>query len=183
MADGHIYYYLERDFSIIDMNPAKDLKLLPVRENQLCFGCSPLNPSGLHMRFHTDGQALFSWLKVPGHLIGWENMVHGGVITTILDEIMGWSAIYLLKRMTLTKSISIDFLKPVYSESPLRAEGRLVEVKSEREALMEGLLFDSDNSLRSRAFGTFALFPPDAAKKLGMMDELSVEAVDRIISA
>ncbi|MEN6439197.1 MAG: PaaI family thioesterase [Syntrophobacter sp.] len=182
MADGLIYYQ-EGDFPVIDMNPEKDLRLLPVRENQLCFGCSPLNPSGLHMRFHTDGTALFSWLEVPEHLIGWENMVHGGVITTILDEIMGWSAIYLLKRMTLTKSISIDFLKPVYSQTRLRAEGRLVEVKSEREALMEGLLFDSNDSLRSRAFGTFALFPPDAAKKMGMMDELSVESVERLISS
>lgn len=165
------------------VNPAKDLKLLPVREDQFCFGCSPQNPSGLHMRFHTDGQTLFSWLKVPEHLTGWENMVHGGVITTILDEIMGWAAIYLLRRMTLTKSISIDFLKPVYAKDTIRAEGRLLEVKSDREALMEGLLFDADDSLRSRALGTFAMFPPDAARKMGMMDELSIEAAERIISA
>ncbi len=58
-----------------------------------CFGCSQKNPHGLKMRFYTDDTALYSWLNVPTHLCGWDGIVHGGVLSTILDEIMGWSAI------------------------------------------------------------------------------------------
>ena len=160
----------------------ENLRLLPIRDNHHCFGCSPINPSGLHMRFYTDGEALFSWLSVPAHLSGWRDLVHGGVTTTILDEIMGWSAIYLLKTLCLTKSISIDFLKPVYVGRELQAEGRLLTVKSGREAVMEGFLLDSEGNLCSKAIGTFALFPPAMAERLGMMDDAVRMDLERLTS-
>ena len=77
----------------------ENLKELPSGRNHNCFGCSPINPSGLRMRFFTDGKAVYSRLQVPAHLCGWSNIVHGGVLTTILDEIMSWAAIRLLQRM------------------------------------------------------------------------------------
>ncbi|MFZ2445571.1 MAG: PaaI family thioesterase [Syntrophobacteraceae bacterium] len=134
------------------------------------------------MRFHTDGKALFSWLTLSSHLSGWQNLVHGGVITTMLDEVMGWSAIYLLKRLVLTKSITVDFLKPVYIENEIRVEGRVSAVKNEREAVMEGLLFDTEGQLCSRARGLFALFPPAMAKKMGMSDDVVLRDLVRLIS-
>jgi uncharacterized protein (TIGR00369 family) len=160
----------------------ENLRLLPLRDNHHCFGCSPINSSGLRMTFYTDGEALYSWLKVPAHLSGWKDLVHGGVIATILDEIMGWSAIYLLKTLTLTKSISIDFLKPVYVGRELQAEGRLLTVKSDREAVMEGFLLDKEGNLCSKATGTFALFPPDVAERLGMMDDAIRMDLERLTS-
>lgn len=157
------------------------MKLLPTRANHNCFGCSPLNPSGLQMKFHTDGEALYSWVTVPSRFPGWKNLVHGGVITTILDEIMGWSTIYLLKTTVLTKSLAVDFLRPVYIERELRAEGRVVAKKSEREAEMEGRLFDSEGNLCSRARGTFALFTPELALRRGVLDRDSWEELKHLI--
>ncbi len=95
------------------MNPPKKLRELPNSRNHNCFGCSPANPSGLQMKFLTDGEAVYSQLEVPEHLCGWSNIVHGGVLTTILDEIMSWSAIHLLKRIALTRTLTVEFLKPV----------------------------------------------------------------------
>ncbi len=157
------------------------LKALPVRENHYCFGCSPLNPSGLQMRFHTDGKALFSWVTVPAHLCGWQDLVHGGVITTMLDEVMGWSTIYLLKCFPLTKSISVDFLKPVYAGKEIRVEGRLSSVR-ERESVMEALLYDREGNLCSRAGGVFALLPVQKAREMGMNDAV-LRDLDRVFSS
>lgn len=134
------------------------------------------------MSFYTDGEALFSWLRVPAHLSGWKDLVHGGVITTILDEIMGWSAIYLLKTLVLTKSISIEFLRPVYVGRELQAQGRLLTVKGEKEAIMEGALLDSEGNLCSKANGTFAIFPPEKAQRLGMMDDAIRMDLERLTS-
>jgi acyl-coenzyme A thioesterase PaaI-like protein len=51
------------------------------------------------------------FLTVPEHLCGWSKMVHGGVVTTILDEIMSWSALYLLKKVIVTRTMTIEFIK------------------------------------------------------------------------
>lgn len=133
------------------------------------------------MRFHTDGKALFSWVTVPAHLCGWQDLVHGGVITTMLDEVMGWSTIYLLKCFPLTKSISVDFLKPVYAGREIRVEGRLSS-KSERESVMEALLYDSEGRLCSRAGGVFALMPVQKARDFGM-SEAVLQDIEKVFSS
>lgn len=148
---------------------------LPTLENNKCFGCSPLNPSGLQMKFFTDEKSLFSEVTIPEHLCGWDRLVHGGVIATILDEIMSWSAITLLKRIILTKSMTIDFIKPVYVGHVVTVEGMVLERQSEREALMEGLLYNAEGKLCARSQGTFALFTPDAAIRMAIMSKDDVK--------
>lgn len=163
------------------MSEGVDYRELPVRENHNCFGCSQTNAAGLHMRFSTDGKALYSNLTVPDHLCGWGNIVHGGVQTTILDEIMGWTALHLLKRVTLTKSITTDFLRPVYAGQPLRAEGRVQERTGTREVLLEATLRNGDGKLCTKAVGRFGLFTLEAVKKLRILDDAALKAVEHLV--
>lgn len=156
---------------------------LPSRENHRCFGCSPINPCGLQMKFFSDGNIVFSELTVPDHLSGWQNLVHGGITSTMLDEIMGWSAIYLLKRFVLTKSITVEFLKPLYVGKTLRVEGRVVKVRNDREAILEGSLFDSEGKLCARASGVFAIFALATAIKRGLIDESAIGDLERLFAA
>jgi len=145
---------------------------LPALENQKCFACSPINSSGLQMRFHTDSDRLVSWVTVPEHMCGWRHLAHGGIIAAILDEVMSWAAIYLMKRVILTRSMSIEFRKPVSIGTELRAEGRVYETGSPREAVMEGRLYRTEGDLLcARAEGVFALLSPKAALKLSVVDE------------
>ena len=148
---------------------------LPTLENNKCFGCSPLNPSGLQMKFFTDEKSLFSEIAIPEHLCGWDRLVHGGVIATILDEIMSWSAITILKRIILTKSMTIDFIKPIYVGHTVMVEGTVLERKNAREALMTGLLYNAEGKLCARSQGTFALFTPDAAIRMEIMSKDDVK--------
>ena len=90
------------------------------------------------MRFFTDGRAVYSRLQVPGHLCGWSNIVHGGVVTTILDEIMSWAAICLLQRIAVTQRIEVEFLKPVQVGMELQAEGRVRAPGVKNDALHRG---------------------------------------------
>lgn len=153
----------------------ENYRLLPVRSNHRCFGCSPDNALGLKMKFFTNETSLYSWIAVPAHLCGWDRLVHGGIISTILDEIMSWSAITMMKRIILTKSMTIDFIKPVFVNTELKAQGNALEKKSEREALMEGLLFNPEGTLCARSVGTFALFTPSDAIKVGIMTEAEIK--------
>ena len=109
------------------MGADKDTRRLPNSTAHYCFGCSPVNPSGLQMKFSASRDTVFSNVTIPDHLCGWSNIAHGGVLTTILDEIMSWSALHFLKRITMTKSMNIEFIKPVYIQQSLKAEGRVLE--------------------------------------------------------
>ncbi|MCE5241815.1 MAG: PaaI family thioesterase [Syntrophobacteraceae bacterium] len=164
------------------MDADKKYKLLHGRESHYCFGCSDQNPTGLRMQFYTDGESLFSDLSVPDHMSGWRNMTHGGIISAILDEVMSWSAIYLLKRFILTKSIQVEFLKPVFIGKPLRAQGKVAEVANEREARMEAALYDEDGTLCARATGTLALFVPETAVRLGIIDSADVRDLEGLFA-
>ncbi len=159
------------------------LQKLPNREDHMCFGCGPRNQSGLKMEFFTDGMRVVSTLVVPGHLCGWDTMVHGGVISTVLDEIMSWAAIHLLKRIILTKSMNVDFFRPVQILSEITAEGRVLESVSEREAILEGLLYNSKGELCARSRGCFALFTVESAKRLGVLNQETIDSFACLLDA
>ena len=153
----------------------EDLKPVISRDAH-CFGCSQKNSHGLKMKFYTDETTLYSWLSVPPHLCGWEGIVHGGVLSTMLDEIMGWSAIYTLRKIVMTKSMTIDYLKPVYIEDKLRVEGKVIERVSDREVIIEGKLYKEDNVLCARTRGTFAVFTANAIKRLKIMPQEVIDS-------
>jgi len=57
------------------MNQRAGYKPLLNLENHKCFGCSPINPYGLQMKFYAKDESVFSWVTVSEHLCGWENLV------------------------------------------------------------------------------------------------------------
>jgi uncharacterized protein (TIGR00369 family) len=162
---------------------SKRFKQIPNREDHHCFACGPANDCGLKMKFFTDDEAVLSWLEVAGHHRGWDRLIHGGVTATVLDEIMSWAAIYLLKKVILTKQMTVEFLHPVTVGSRLRAEGRVRDVSKPREAVMEGLLYNEGEILCARSEGRYALLDPKVAAKLGMMGDEALEDIKRIFEA
>ncbi len=157
------------------------IKQLPNRGYHKCFGCGPANPSGLQMKFFSDDKSVFSWLKVPDHLIGWDNLVHGGVLSTILDEIMSWSAIYLFKKMILTKSMTVDFIKPVFKGMELKVEGSIFKNRSDKEAVMQGRIYNNEGVLCTKSKGILVLFEPKVAKRLNMMSAEALKDFEPIL--
>jgi uncharacterized protein (TIGR00369 family) len=143
---------------------------LPVRDGYKCFACGPANPSGLHMRFFANEDEVVSWVTIPDHLRGWSNLVHGGIISTLLDEIMSWAAIHLLQKIIVTKTMTVDFIKPIYIGQKLKAQGRTVEMSGRNEAIMEGHLHNEQGELCAKARGHFALLKPKVAVRLGLVD-------------
>ena len=159
----------------------KGLKKIPISEESNCFACGSINSCGLQMKFYSHEQSVISWLSVPDHLCGWDNLIHGGVISTILDETMSWSAIYLLKKIILTKSMTIDFMKPIYVGTKLKVEGRISKHISEREALMEGFIYNKAGELCAKSIGTYVLFETKVAKKMNLMSDDALRGFEPIL--
>lgn len=157
------------------MHPEDNFRPLPNCNTHQCFACSPVNPSGLQMEFFSDGQTVVSRLTVPRHVCGWHRAVHGGIISTIMDECMAWAGIYLLKKITLTKTITVDFHKVIVAGDELTAESRVVSTTGNREALMAATLHNRDGVLCAEASATFTLISPKLAKRLQIMDDVHVK--------
>ena len=160
----------------------KGLKKIPISDNSNCFACGSINSCGLQMQFYSHEQSVISWLSLPNHLCGWDKLIHGGVISTILDEIMSWSAIYLLKKIILTKSMTVDFMKPIYVGTKLKAEGMVSKRINKREASMEGFIYNDAGVLCAKSRGTYVLFEAKVAKKLNIMSDEALRGFEPILN-
>ena len=136
-----------------------------------CFACGFDNKHGLNMKFETNGEKLRCHIEVPSRLRGWSNLVHGGIISTMIDETMSWSVLHLLGKLFLTKSIKVNFRKPLIINTPLIISGYVVEQKSERAVTMAADIYDEDEKLYASGQGEFVLFTPKQFTELGVIDE------------
>ena len=146
-------------------------KPLPTSADHNCFACSPANEAGLQMAFFQYEDTLLSRVTIPDHLGGWNAVTHGGVVSTILDETMSWAAMVLLKRLSFTQKMTVEFRKTVAVGATMEAEARIREVKDQREATVEGVLTDAAGNVCAVSEGTFRIFSPAVAKRLKLVDD------------
>lgn len=147
------------------------LKQIPNRFNSTCFACSPKNPSGLQMHFMAGEDFVQSELQIPQHLCGWNNLAHGGILTTILDEIMSWTAMHFLKQLVMTKTLNISFLKSINVGETIKAVGRVKQKSGRHEVIMEGVLCDQKGRECVKAEAVFATLSPKIANRFGINRE------------
>jgi uncharacterized protein (TIGR00369 family) len=93
-----------------------------------CFACGELNEAGLHLQLSFAPDRCWTELTLPERYEGWEGVIHGGIICTILDEIMGWSLI-ARDSWGVTARLTVQFRRPVLVGRPIRAEGWVAEAK------------------------------------------------------
>ena len=67
----------------------------------------------------------------------------------------------------MTRKISIDFLQPVFIGTEIKLQGRILEVKDRREAMIEGILSNENGEVCAKAEGYYILFSPDKLGKMG----------------
>jgi acyl-coenzyme A thioesterase PaaI-like protein len=90
-----------------------------------CFGCSPNNPYGLQLRFTRAAQGCDAICTVPDRLCGFDGLVHGGILATLLDEAAAWAVIAHLGRLGLTREMTTRYLKPVPTSTEILLNGRV----------------------------------------------------------
>ena len=87
----------------------------------------------------------------PGHC-------HGGIIATILDEAMG-KVNKLRQVVALTTQITVDYLKPVPLNQPLRVESHEVRARGRRHVNSAKIL-NQKGQVLARSRGTFLAIDP-----------------------
>lgn len=97
---------------------------------QPCFGCSPTHPIGFHLRF-TRKPTLVRTRWTPGDTYqGPPGIVHGGLVTTIADELAAWTVVGLRGRFGFTASIEARLSNPLRVGVEMIGEGSIAHATS-----------------------------------------------------
>ncbi|MFH1057532.1 MAG: PaaI family thioesterase [Pseudomonadota bacterium] len=115
-----------------------------------CFACGPDNPHGLHMRVVYQGERAVCRINLPAHFQGWADIAHGGVVLTLMDEIMAYAVIHFLGQ-GVTIGMESRFRKQVPLGQDLVVSGWVVEHKSRQAKAAAELRLAADESLLAEA--------------------------------
>jgi uncharacterized protein (TIGR00369 family) len=91
-----------------------------------CFVCGVANPIGMRVHIELgEGSARTSW-EAGDDFVGWSDKVHGGIIATLLDEVMAWAP-SSFDSWAVTAEMSVRYRSPASPGERLEAEARVVE--------------------------------------------------------
>jgi uncharacterized protein (TIGR00369 family) len=93
-----------------------------------CFACGTLNTHGMQLEIHIEEGRSWTELRLDKRFEGWEGIAHGGILCTILDEVMAWSLVGA-DNWGVTARLAVDFKRPVPVGRTIRAEGWVTELR------------------------------------------------------
>ncbi len=152
------------------------------RVDRECFGCGTENIHGLQMQFETNGERLRSSLIMAPRFRGWSNLIHGGILATILDETMSWTVLRLTGCFMLTKGMTVTYRKPVRIGAQLEIAGYIKERNKERSVVAIAEIRDQEGDLCAISEGIFVLFSPEQFRAMQILPDEDLEAMMAAIS-
>jgi uncharacterized protein (TIGR00369 family) len=129
-----------------------------------CFGCSPRHPIGFHLKFAREGELVTTTFVPDERLQGPPGVMHGGLVTTLADEIAAWTVIGQKSRFGFTAAIQAKLHKPVRIGAPVTGRGRITK-ESARVLSIEVQLAQADDRVFTGEF-TFVLLDAAGAERL-----------------
>jgi acyl-coenzyme A thioesterase PaaI-like protein len=124
-----------------------------------CFVCGRENPLGLRTRWTSDRQSgeARCTVSVPGPFNGYPGVVHGGIVTSLLDEAMGRSLLVegTFEDLLVTARLEVAFRRTTPTDTPLTVVGRIVRRSGSRaQCTAEILLPDGSVTATAEALMT-----------------------------
>jgi uncharacterized protein (TIGR00369 family) len=118
-----------------------------------CFACGGSNPIGMHLAIEIgDGVAETTWVADPA-FVGWEEKVHGGILATLLDEVMAWAP-SSHDAWAVTAEMHIRYRSPANPGEVLKARGWVTQ-RRRRIYQVSGEVRGADGRLVAEAEGRF----------------------------
>jgi uncharacterized protein (TIGR00369 family) len=130
----------------------------------ICFACGELNEDGLKLQLHLEERRSWTEFVLEDRFEGWQGVTHGGIIATILDEVMAW-ALVAEDNWGVTARMSLDFKRPVAVGTQVRAEGWIVR---NRRRLIDtaGQVVDADGNVLATAEAVYVAAGEERKREL-----------------
>jgi acyl-coenzyme A thioesterase PaaI-like protein len=128
-----------------------------------CFGCSKSNDKGLKLDFFRHDGKVFSCWDPDRDLQGYRDILHGGVMATLLDEVSAWFVYLIAETSGLTSRLTVRY----HRSAPVN-QGKLFlrasEISRRRNlVLIKAELFAHDMTLCASGEVEFFTFPEEKA--------------------
>ena len=125
--------------------------------------------TGLHLQYRLERDAdsgshrvVTEWTASDDH-VGFPGFVHGGLISAVLDDVMGRSTA-LLKRWVVTGRMEVRYRIAAPTGVPLRVEGWMTR-HSRRVVYCEGRMLNGDRVV-AEASGTYLPLTPALEREM-----------------
>ncbi len=93
-----------------------------------CFACGSENPVGMHLEIRENEAGVWAPLRLTQLFQGYQNIIHGGIIATILDEMAVWAS-FKKGHKAVTAELNVRIKKPMFAGAEYLATGRITAVK------------------------------------------------------
>ena len=122
-------------------------------DDQNCFVCGKGNTTGLRLVFreNTSSRETEAEVVFPAYLQGWRDTVHGGMLATVLDEVMVQAAMAVGVKC-VTAEITVKYKKPATTGTPYLLSGKTLETKG-RIITAESHIHDASGQIYAQATG------------------------------
>jgi uncharacterized protein (TIGR00369 family) len=131
-----------------------------------CFVCGQDHPKGLRIRFYADeDKQVHARFRPDTTQTGYDDIVHGGVISALLDELIGWSVSLAHDTMAFTAELTVRFLKPVHAGREYVGSSR-IGVGRRRYWEAEGVLVDEHGQPCARGRGKYFLLADEQTARV-----------------
>ncbi len=129
-----------------------------------CFVCGELNERGFRAPIYATAGRAWTEVTLGADFVGWADTAHGGILATLLDELMGW-ALFEHDCWGVTAELTVRYLRPVTVPQSIRVEGEVVEA-TRRLFRTRGRIRDHDGALMATAEGRYIAAPEDRKAEL-----------------
>ena len=147
-----------------------------------CFACGRLNEAGLHLDFDVSrDRAETRFTPRRGHE-GYDGTVHGGIVTALLDETMGW-AIFHQGIWGVTAKLEVLFKRPVPVGEAVIVTGALVRERGRTIETHGTVTNEATGELLAEATGVFMRMPEERRAELEKRYSRTGEAFERVRAA
>jgi uncharacterized protein (TIGR00369 family) len=123
------------------------------QDDGMCFVCGPKNPIGLKLHFTlTPDDALETTFTPQKVHQGYADVVHGGILATILDEVMV-NLPNKLGQKVVTARMAVSLKRPAFVGQPLSFRARIIR-ETRRTVETGATARRADGTLVAEATGT-----------------------------
>ena len=137
------------------MQTANKTLMRELPHTRSCFVCGEANPIGLKLRFETDGQVVRARFVPCAEHAGFRHTVHGGLVATVLDEIMVWACAVQARRFAFCAELNVRFQHPVRPDQEMWATSKLVENRRDKIFIAEAQLREAAGEICASATGKY----------------------------
>jgi len=127
----------------------------PLPHTRSCFVCGEANAAGLKLRLETDGSIIRTRFTPGPEHIGFKQVTHGGILATVLDEIMAWTCAVHAHRFAFCAEMTVRFVNPGRPGEELTGTGELISNRRNRVFDARAELRSADGRLIASATGRY----------------------------